>query len=161
MFELWHIHAGGIVVRLLLAVSCGGAIGLERGWRNRDGGFRTHILVCVGAALFMMLSIFGFGDQHADALNHPLDPTVEPNMLADPSRLAAQVVNGVGFLGAGMIMQNGKAVFGLSTAASIWIVAAIGLCMGAGFFFCGITAAILVLIVQLILRRFNRSRSGS
>ncbi|CAN7746795.1 MgtC/SapB family protein [Paenibacillus sp. LjRoot56] len=157
MFQLWHIHIGGITIRLLLSVVFGGAIGLERGWRNRDAGFRTHILVCIGSALFMMLSIFGFSDQHVDMSNRPLDPNVEPNLLADPSRLAAQVVSGVGFLGAGMIMQNGKTVFGLSTAASIWIVAAIGLCMGAGFYFCGITAAIMVLSVQIMLRRFEGS----
>ncbi|GGI44807.1 hypothetical protein GCM10008018_08940 [Paenibacillus marchantiophytorum] len=150
MSQIWHIHAGGIGLRLLLSVVFGGAIGLERGWRNRDAGFRTHILVCMGSALFMMISIFGFGDQHVDASTHPVDPLVEPNLLADPSRLAAQVISGVGFLGAGMIMQNGKTVFGLSTAASIWVVAAIGLCMGAGFFFCGVTAACLVLIVQMI-----------
>ncbi|WP_248924660.1 MgtC/SapB family protein [Paenibacillus hamazuiensis] len=156
MSGVWHIGYMEIALRLLLAAALGGAVGFERGWKQRSAGFRTHILVSIGAALLMILSIYGFGGLHADPINHPGDPSVEPNLLADPSRLAAQVISGMGFLGAGVIFTKGKAVFGLTTAASVWVVAATGLCVGAGFFFCAVVLAAMVLLVQLVLKRFER-----
>lgn len=106
---------------MVLAAVLGGLVGMEREWNNHAAGFRTHILVCLGAATIMLLSIYGF----SQFVN-------EANVRMDPARLAAQVISGVGFLGAGAILRNGPVISGLTTAASVWVVAAIGLCVGAG-----------------------------
>lgn len=115
---LFLISQGEIAFRLVLALILGGLVGLERESHNKSAGFRTHILVCLGSALIMLISIYGFSGI--------------PNR--DPFRLAAQVVSGIGFLGAGTILRDGNGVRGLTTAASIWIVSGIGLAVGAGFF---------------------------
>lgn len=116
-----------IVFRLLLGAICGGLIGLEREASNRPAGFRTHILVGMGATLIMLVSISSFGDK------------------ADSARLAAQVVSGIGFLGAGTIMKTGNNVKGLTTAASLWVCSAIGLAIGAGYYVGAIVTVIIVL----------------
>lgn len=120
---LWNISYVDLSLRIVISLLLGGLIGLEREWHNHAAGFRTHILVCVGSTMIMLLSIYGFGDF-----------SNEYNVRMDPARLAAQVVSGIGFLGAGAIIRNGSSISGLTTAASIWVVAAIGLCVGAGFF---------------------------
>jgi putative Mg2+ transporter-C (MgtC) family protein len=126
-----------MVLRLLLATVLGGGIGYQRAREHKPAGLRTHLLVCLGAALFTLASLYGFG----------------PN--SDPARIAAGIVVGVGFLGAGTILQmRGEGmVIGLTTAASIWIVAAIGLASGAGLYLLAVVTTIIVLIV-LILRRW-------
>lgn len=123
MSNPWFIDEWHILLRLLLAMLLGGLVGLERERSNHAAGLRTHILVCLGSALIMMLSIYGFKD-----FAHEL------NVRIDPARLATAVITGVGFLGAGTILFTGKSITGLTTAASIWVVAAIGLASGAGFF---------------------------
>lgn len=133
-----------ITVRLLIAALLGGLVGLEREWSNHAAGLRTHILVCIGSAVIMLLSIYGF-NQFVN----------EPNVRIDPARLAAQVISGIGFLGAGAILRNGSTVSGLTTAASIWVVAAIGLCVGAGFLFASILTTIIVLISLFILNKLE------
>jgi putative Mg2+ transporter-C (MgtC) family protein len=148
----WFIDMTDTAIRLGLALAFGGIIGLEREQSNHAAGFRTHILVCLGSALIMMLSIYGF----SDFVN-------EPNVRMDPARLAAQVVSGIGFLGAGVILRNGFSIMGLTTAASLWVVAAIGLAVGAGFFFAaGVTTGIVIISLWLLnkieRRFFNRKK---
>jgi putative Mg2+ transporter-C (MgtC) family protein len=106
-------------LRLLLAAALGGAIGLERELSDQPAGFRTHILVSLGACLFAVLSAYGFGSFVGDE--------VPEATRFDPSRVAAQIVSGIGFLGAGAIIRYGMTVRGLTTAASLWVVAAIGM----------------------------------
>src|SRR4051794_12575917 len=107
-------------IRLLAAAVLGGLIGVEREVHGRPAGMRTHLLVAFGCALFTVLSIYGFND--------PISGTSNP----DPSRLAAQIVSGIGFLGAGAIIKYGTSIRGLTTAASLWATAAIGIGTGTG-----------------------------
>jgi putative Mg2+ transporter-C (MgtC) family protein len=120
--------------RLLLAAILGSAVGFERERLLWAAGIRTHMVVCVGACLLMIVSAFGF----ADAL-------VDQHVVLDPSRVAAQVVSGIGFLGAGSILARGEIVRGLTTAASIWTVAAIGLAIGGGLYFAGTASTVIII----------------
>ena len=131
----WVVDWLTVTFRLMLAIVLGGLIGLEREQSSHAAGFRTHILVCLGSALIMLLSIYGFPQF-----------VYEPNVRVDPARLAAQVISGIGFLGAGTILRNGLSITGLTTAASLWVVAAIGLAAGAGFYFAAVLASLLVLV---------------
>jgi putative Mg2+ transporter-C (MgtC) family protein len=142
-----------IIQRLIVATILGGMVGMERERLERAAGLRTHALVGVGSALFMVVSAFGFGDivsaQHVSL---------------DPSRIAAQVVSGIGFLGAGTIIFQREIVRGLTTAASIWAVAAIGLAVGGGLYLAAVAATAVVLLVLAGLkpienRFFLRRRS--
>ncbi len=125
-----------LAVRLLLAALLGGLVGFERERHNRPAGLRTHILVCVGSALVMMVSVFGFGGDE---------------IRGDQARIAAQVVSGIGFLGAGTILRQGSAVRGLTTAASLWVVAAVGLAVGIGMHKAATFATVLVLAALFAL----------
>jgi putative Mg2+ transporter-C (MgtC) family protein len=107
-----------VLLRLFLAAVLGGAVGLERELRERQAGLRTHLVVSVGAALFTLVSAYGFTDW---------------GVRVDPTRIAAQIVTGIGFLGAGAIIRQGLSVRGLTTAATLWLVAAIGMAAGAGY----------------------------
>ena len=111
-----------VLLRLFVAAALGGAIGLERELRERQAGLRTHLVVCVGAALFTLVSAYGFEGVLAQG-----------RVVADPTRIAAQIVSGIGFLGAGAIIRQGLSVRGLTTAATLWLVAAIGMAAGAGY----------------------------
>ena len=144
--SVWHIDTLGVVLRLTLAVILGGAIGFEREWKKRAAGFRTHILVCLAAACLMVLSIYGFEDFYSDPANWTEDSGGDPNLLADPARLAAQVISGIGFLGAGAILQKNESIIGLTTAATVWVVAAVGLCVGAGFYYCAVLLTVMSLL---------------
>ncbi|MCS1352480.1 MgtC/SapB family protein [Mechercharimyces sp. CAU 1602] len=135
MSAIWTITTMEMIWRLVLAVVLGGAIGWQREHNNHPAGLRTHILVSLGAALIMLLSIYGF----SDFVN-------EPEVQFDPARIAAQVVSGIGFLGAGTIMRHGVTVTGLTTAASLWVVAGIGLAIGAGFLWGAIITTTLALV---------------
>lgn len=137
-----------IVIRLLLAVVCSGLVGLEREFSGRAAGFRTHILVCVGSTLIMLTAI-DLVEQYRGVVE------------IDPGRVAAQVVSGIGFLGAGTIIQIRDSVQGLTTAASLWVVAGIGLAIGTGFYVgAGATTAI-VLIALYLLSFIERRVVGS
>ena len=130
-----------ILVRLAAAVVCGGIVGWQRESRDRPAGLRTHILVCVGSAVYTLASLSFTG------------PT------SDPGRVAAQVATGMGFLGAGTIIRHGNAVRGLTTAASLWTVAAIGLCVGLGgaaFWVAGI-ATVIVLTTLTLMRSVEKA----
>lgn len=145
------ISLSEIAVRLLVATVLCGLVGLERERSERAAGLRTHAMVGLGAALFMVLSAFGFRDILG-----------APNVVLDPSRMAAQIVSGIGFLGAGMIIFQREMVRGLTTAASIWVVAAIGAASGAGMYpvAAGTTGLALVILAALrpVENRFFRQR---
>jgi putative Mg2+ transporter-C (MgtC) family protein len=124
------------LVRCGVAVLCGAIIGLERELKQKPAGFRTNILICFGAATYMCVGLL--------LVN-------AGGMTGDPARIAAQVVTGIGFIGAGAILRDGGRVTGLTTAATIWVVAAIGLLAGAGFPLMAITAALTVVITLTVL----------
>ncbi len=131
-----------IAIRLVLALILGGLIGLERESHGRPAGFRTHILVCVGSALVMLVSAYAFMGMETGREGG-----------YDPGRIAAQVISGIGFLGAGTIMREGANIRGLTTAASLWSVAGIGLTIGAGFYFPALLATALVVLTLIFLNR--------
>nr|WP_244099932.1 MgtC/SapB family protein [Burkholderia anthina] len=137
--------------RLLLAALLGSIVGLERERLNWAAGLRTHMLVCVGSALVMLVSTFGFEDVRGQS-----------GVVLDPSRVAAQVVSGIGFLGAGSILLRGEVVRGLTTAASLWAVAGLGLAAGGGMYVASIGATAIVLAilagVKPLERRFIAQR---
>ncbi|KNH25835.1 methyltransferase [Priestia megaterium] len=128
------------ISRLALSGLLGALVGLEREFRAKEAGFRTHFLVAVGSTLIMLISKYGFSD-----VLH------QEHMALDPSRVAAQVVSGIGFLGAGMIIIQKQHIRGLTTAAGVWATSGIGLTIGAGMYTVGISATILVLIGLEIL----------
>ena len=132
-----------LLARLLVAGILGGAIGAERELREHDAGLRTHMLVAVGAALFTIVSAYAWTDFNFSARN---------GITYDPTRIAAQIVTGIGFLGAGAIIRQGLSVRGLTTAASLWVVAAIGMASGAGYYSGALVATIVVLISLWPLR---------
>ncbi len=125
-----------ILLRLGAAALLGSIVGFERERLMWAAGIRTHMLVAVGACLFMIVSAYGF--QHA---------TQNPHVILDPSRIAAQVVSGIGFLGAGSIQLRGQIIRGLTTAASIWSVAALGLACGGGLYFAAMAATVIILVI--------------
>lgn len=132
-----------ILFRVSLAAGLGGAIGIERELREREAGLRTHMLVSVGAALFTLVSAFAWTDwQFSNA----------SGIVFDPTRIAAQIVTGIGFLGAGAIIRQGLTVRGLTTAATLWVVAAIGMATGAGFYSAAVITTVLVLLSLYPLR---------
>ncbi|MBO4825723.1 MAG: MgtC/SapB family protein [Prevotella sp.] len=139
------------ILRIVVAALLGGAIGLEREYRSKEAGFRTHFLVALGSALFMIVSMYGF--------NEVLQVGT---VRLDPSRVAAQVVSGIGFIGAGTIMIQKHAVKGLTTAAGVWVTAAIGLACGSGMYVLASVATLLVLIgleaMNFVLHRMNRRK---
>src|SRR5436305_268941 len=139
--EVFQIELLG---KLVLAVVLGGAIGLERELKGKPAGLRTNILICMGAALLTDVSL-GIG------------LTVTGQRIGDPARLAAQIVSGVGFLGAGTIMQGSGMVTGLTSAATIWVVAAIGIAIGAGEYVAAAGTGILVTVVLAGLGRVEHS----
>jgi putative Mg2+ transporter-C (MgtC) family protein len=129
-----------IIIRLITSVVLSGLIGLERQIHRRSAGLRTHILVCLGSCLIMLTSLYVF-DIYRDKA--PLDP----------ARIAAGVITGIGFLGAGAIIREKAEIKGLTTAASLWVVAGVGLAVGVGFYSAAIVTALLALIVLFFLRR--------
>ena len=124
-----------LIVRLLIAAGLGSLVGAERERLIWAAGLRTHMLVCVGSCLFMIVSAYGFAS------------VIGPGVILDPSRVAAQVVSGIGFLGAGSILLRGDLVRGLTTAASLWTVAAIGLAVGGGLYVEAVAATIIILVI--------------
>lgn len=137
---LQSINLFSTMLRLMLALVCGGLLGLERGKKKRPAGFRTHMLVCVGSALAMITNQY----------------MAEHYVGIDASRMAAQVISGIGFLGAGTIMVTGlQKIRGLTTAAGLWVVACIGLAFGTGFYSGGIIATVFCYIINTVLHRFE------
>ena len=144
---LRELHFASVVVRLALAMLLGGCIGLERGRKRRPAGFRTYMLACLGAALTVLLSLYEF-----TMVTGPWsDICAEIGIKTDVSRFGAQVINGIGFLGAGTILVTGRQqVKGLTTAAGLWASACTGLAVGAGFYECVLIAfAMIFLSIRL------------
>jgi putative Mg2+ transporter-C (MgtC) family protein len=137
-----------LIIRLTVACILGGLIGIERERNRHPAGFRTHILVCVGAALVMLCNMFIF-EQYKNYAN------------IDPARFGAQVISGIGFLGAGTILKEGVTVKGLTTAASLWSVGCIGISVGLGFYTGAIFATLLVLITLIVFSRFEGRLYGN
>ncbi|MBE7170650.1 MAG: MgtC/SapB family protein [Williamsia sp.] len=138
-----------ILIRLTLAALFGAIIGLERERKNWAAGLRTHMLVCVGSALTMLVSAYGF-----------IDVLGLKNIVLDPSRIAAQVISGIGFIGAGTILFLKQGIVrGLTTAAGLWTVAAIGLATGGGMYFAASAATTLAIIILFILQPFEKKLS--
>ena len=134
-----------IVVRLAVAAAAGMAIGIEREMREQAAGLRTHILVALGACLFTIVSVYGF-ESVGGAKTSPVDP----------SRVAAQIVTGIGFLGAGAIIRHGVNIRGLTTAATLWITAAVGMAVGVGMYLATGVAVVLTIVSLWALRPFRR-----
>jgi putative Mg2+ transporter-C (MgtC) family protein len=133
-----------LIARLVLAAALGSVIGFERERLSWAAGLRTHMLVCVGSALIMIVSAYGFAE------------VLGEHVVLDPSRMAAQVVSGIGFLGAGSILLRGEIVRGLTTAASLWSVAAIGLAVGGGLYTASIAATVIILIILAGIKPLER-----
>jgi len=134
-------HMWGAVVRMLLAVICGGVIGIEREYKRRPAGFRTHILICLGASLTTLTSQYLL---------------LEMQWFTDLARLGAQVIAGMGFIGAGtIIVTKRRQVKGLTTAAGLFVSAIVGLAIGAGYFEAALIATVLIVVIELLLSRFE------
>lgn len=131
-------------VRLLLSAALGALVGLERSKRQKEAGVRTHCIIACTSALFMILSKYAF----MDLVN------ISGIRGADPARIAAQVVSGISFLGAGVIFKNGNSIRGLTTAAGMWGTAAVGMAIGAGMYWVGLIEAAILVAIQIILHRF-------
>ena len=135
--DVWHF-----IVRMLIAIICGLAIGFERKSRSKEAGIRTHAIVCLASCLFMILSKY---------LTVPLFSDITGGTFnSDATRIAAQVVTGIGFLGAGIIMYRRDVMHGLTTAAGVWATSAIGMAIGGGFVVTGVVATAMILLLQLI-----------
>lgn len=144
--DVFLLDTETMLMRLLFAALLGGLIGWERERRNKQAGLKTHLLVSVGSTLIMLTSIYGFDPE---LINHP-------NARFDPARLAAQVVSGIGFLGAGAILRRSNHIIsGLTTAATLWVAAAIGLSVGSGFYWPAVITTAIVLISTLVLNRLE------
>lgn len=144
-FDFTALHLE-LLARLAAAVLAGGLIGLERSYHGRPAGFRTHTLVCLTSALLMLVTVY-----------QPLwfQPTDGQNVNIDPTRMVQGIMTGIGFLGAGVIFKEGLSVRGLTTAASIWITAAIGVLIGVGFFFAAVAAVVLTLGTLGVFRKIE------
>ena len=140
--EFLELQQWRYVLRMIIAGCCGFVIGLERKNRSKEAGVRTHCLVACASALMMLISKYGFTDTDANVVGM---------RGADGARIAAQVVSGIGFLGAGMIFVHKNTITGLTTAAGVWATAGVGLAIGAGMYVVGICAAIIIVLIQIIL----------
>ena len=138
--EIRTVTTLAVIIRILAAVLCGGAIGLERGMKNRPAGLRTYMLVCVGSCLVMLTNQYIF----------------QASQAGDPMRLGAQVVSGIGFLGAGtIIVTRHNQIKGLTTAAGLWSAAVVGLALGVGFYEAALVAGLAVFLVLTVLQRWD------
>lgn len=144
------LFKGEMLLRVLIAVLCGGAIGYERKNRGKGAGLRTHAIVAIASCLMMIISQYGFEDFFAKYINKGVE------LRLDPSRVAAQIVSGIGFLGAGMIFIQKNTVTGLTTAAGIWATAGIGMAIGSGMYFMGIACSVIIVVLQVVLHKHMR-----
>lgn len=153
---MYHLEFAEILLRLTLSVLVSGIIGYDREYKNRPAGIKTHVLVCVGACIVALVQKeIGF-----DALNIALKhPELTGVLRADDARLVAQVISGIGFLGAGTIMVQHRTVLGLTTAASLWSVAGLGMAVGMGNYLIAVVSALVVMLILMFLTRIVRVNS--
>lgn len=137
-------------LRVIIAVLCGLLVGYERTNRGKEAGIRTHTIVALASCLMMIISQYGFSDFFASFSNKSIELSI------DPSRVAAQIVSGIGFIGAGTIFIHKNVVTGLTTAAGIWAVAGVGMAIGCGMYFIGIACTFVIIVVQLILHKSSK-----
>ncbi len=140
------IGQGEFIIRLLIASACGALIGLERSRRQKEAGLRTHIIVCLGSALIMIISKYGF-----------FDVVKFDSVQVDASRVAANIITGISFLGAGVIFLKGTSIRGLTTSAGLWTTAACGMAVGCGMYYVGIFTTVLIVGLQYFLHKYNLS----
>ncbi len=138
------------IIRILAATFLGAIIGLDREYRTKAAGFRTHVLVALGSALFMIISVHGFDDLPKDQMT----------LRMDPARIAAQVVTGIGFIGAGTIIFQKNVVKGLTTAAGLWVTAAVGMACGVGIYTLAVVSTIIVLLCFEAFNAFLHKMHG-
>lgn len=132
-----------ILIRILFSVGLGSMIGLERELTNKYAGLRTHILVCLGSCIFTVLSVYAF-------------PAAVYGSHGDPARIAAQILTGIGFIGGGTVLRHGSAVYGLTSAATLWVTASIGMACGAGMYDLAVISTLLSVVVLVIIRLFEK-----
>lgn len=144
--QIFGDHFVTIMIRILIALVLSGLIGFERELKNHSAGFRTHILVGVGSCLMMLLSLYGFENFIG----------ASDNIRFDPARIPSYVISGIGFLGAGTIMVNGMTIRGLTTAASIWAVAGLGLVVGVGMYATAVFTTFVILLSLVFLNNFEK-----
>lgn len=140
-----------LAIRIFASIALGFVLGFEREITNKYAGLRTHILVCLGACVFTVVSIYGFPMFAGEV------PAYEPNGIRDTARVAAQVVTGIGFIGAGTVLRNGPTVFGLTTAATLWMAASIGLACGSGMYGVATISTFASVLVLTLIRIFERN----
>lgn len=133
-----------VLIRILAAILFGFGIGLERELTNKYAGLRTHILVCLGSCIFTILSIYAF-------------PAAVYGSHGDPARISAQILTGIGFIGGGTVLRHGSAVYGLTTAATLWVAASIGMACGAGMLSIGLLATVFSIVVLVLIRLFEKN----
>ena len=152
MTVFFHAHIDELeyMLRIAIAALCGGIIGFERSRMRKEAGLRTHIIVAVGAALLMIVSKYGF-----------MDILDMPGMRVDGSRVAANVITGISFLGAGVIFVRDVSIKGLTTAAGLWSMAGVGLAIGAGMYAIGIFSTALIMLIQVFARGKLRKLDGT
>lgn len=143
-----------IIFRIVLAILLAFIPGIERELTGKFAGLRTHILVCVGACVFTILSIYGF-ESNSDVGEY--QGSIRPFIQNDPARIAAQIITGIGFIGAGTVMRHGSNVLGITTAATLWMCAAIGMSCGCGEYMTAIIASLATLFVLILIRRLEKS----
>lgn len=141
------------VLRLVLAVVVGAIIGFEREKRNKPAGFITHIMVCMGACVVSIMQLMIF-DNMIDLVKQ--DPSLKEVIKIDTGRIIAQVISGIGFLGAGTIIQNKDKVSGITTAATLWVSACIGLIIGLGFYIIALVSSFFAIFILVIMTNFER-----
>lgn len=145
-----------LMLRIVIAGVCGAVVGFERSKRLKEAGLRTHCVVAVASALIMVISKYGFSDlsMYDAAGNIIQNEFFAGNKGVDASRMASQVISGIGFLGAGVIFKNGNVVRGITTAAGIWATAAIGMALGSGMYIIGIFTTVFIMLVQILMHKF-------
>lgn len=143
LLQFFHIENTDILIRIIFSIILGSVIGLERELTNKSAGLRTQIMVCLGSCLFTILSIYGFST------------AVSLYPIGDPSRVAAQIITGIGFIGAGTVLRQGLTVTGLTTASTLWIVAAIGMACGCGKISIATISTIFAVVILVIIRMFE------
>lgn len=138
------------ILRIIVATLCGGIIGYERSKRFKEAGIRTHCIVALASAVFIIVSKYAFADMNNDVMG--------TKGAADPSRIASQIVTGIGFLGAGAILQTKNYVKGLTTSAGVFATAAVGMAVGSGLYVIGIVATLCLLLIHIVMHKFQFGR---